>query len=446
MSRHFDRRTFLKHISYAGATLPLVAPGLVRAVSANEKLRHASVGGNGMAAADMNNLANSKEFEMVAIVDVDKSRVAQATQKFPNAKIYDDWRKMLDAEANNIDSVNVSIPDHMHAPVGVSAIQLGKHVYGQKPLGQNIYDTRQLQNWAKRNKVVTQMGIQIHSHTYYRLGVALVQTGAIGKIKEVHSFSGKRWGDMAPKPDKQDPVPDNLNWDAWLGVAKERPYIGGGYYHPGNWRKRLDFGTGTFGDMGCHIYDPVFEALGVNAAISVTSYGPKPNADNWAIDAKIDYIFPKSEYSAGDTMKVTWYDGGARPPKEVADLLEGKQVPGQGSIFIGTKGVMLLPHVGRPELFPKVKFEDFDYPKVRGTDHWRQFVDACRGQGKTTADFDYAGPLTEAVLLGSLATHFPGQKLEWDSKNLRVTNFDKANQYVNRAHTRKEWSYETVKV
>lgn len=446
MSRHFDRRTFLKHISYAGATLPLVAPGLVRAVSANEKLRHASVGGNGMAAADMNNLANSKEFEMVAIVDVDKNRITNSAKKFPNAKIYDDWRKMLDAEANNIDSVNVSIPDHMHAPVGVSAIQLGKHVYGQKPLGQNIYDTRQLQNWAKRNKVVTQMGIQIHSHTYYRLGVALVQTGAIGKIKEVHSFSGKRWGDMAAKPNKQDAVPDHLNWDAWLGVAKERPYIGGGYYHPGNWRKRLDFGTGTFGDMGCHIYDPVFEALGVNAAISVTSHGPKPNADNWAIDAKIDYIFPKSDYSAGDTMKVTWYDGGARPPQEIAKLLEGKNVPGQGSIFIGTKGVMLLPHIGRPELFPKVKFEDFDYPKVRGTDHWRQFVDACRGEGKTTADFDYAGPLTEAVLLGSLATHFPGQELKWDSKNLRVTNFDKANQYVKRPHTRKEWSYETVKV
>jgi predicted dehydrogenase len=282
------------------------------------------------------------------------------------------------------------------------------------------------------------MGIQIHSAVEYRLAVKLVQDGAIGKIKEVHTWSNKKWGDSGKRPDRNDPVPADMNWDLWLGVAESRPFVGAGYYHPGNWRKRLDFGTGTFGDMGCHIYDPVFKALALTAPLSVRSEGPTPDTENWAVDAVIHYLFPGTPFTEGKTVKVVWYDGDQRPPAEIVKLLEGDRTPDQGSIFVGTKGVMLLPHISRPVLYPDNTYKDFKLPPMDGNDHWLQFLEAIRGNGKTAANFDYAGPLTEAVLLGGVATRFPKTTLEWNAKAVKFSNVSDANKFLRRTY-RKGW-------
>src|SRR5262249_17390086 len=204
----------------------------------------------------------------------------------------------------HLDSVNVSTPDHMHAPITMRAMQRGLHVYTQKPLTQTIYEARQLTRVAREKKLVTQMGIQIHSHPIHKAIVPAIHEGAIGRVKEVHSWSGKQWGDRNPRPDREDPVPAELNWDFWLGVASRRPFLAG-YYHPGEWRKRLDFGTGTFGDMGCHILDPVFGALALTAPESVRSEGGAPNADSWGLDSQVRYTFPGTAYTT-EKPTLTW--------------------------------------------------------------------------------------------------------------------------------------------
>lgn len=433
----FSRRVFLGQLANAGIAAPFLIPRL-RAAPPSEMLNHASFGASGMAAADIDSITRHPNIRLVAVADADLSRTADVRRKFPQARIYQDWRQLLDKE-QALDSVNVSTPDHMHAPIAMSALQLKKHVYCQKPLTHDLHETRQLTLAARRNRCVTQMGIQIHSASEYRLAVRLVQDLAIGKIREVHSWSSKKWGDMEPRPDRRDPVPADLNWDFWLGVTADRPFIGGGYYHPGNWRKRLDFGTGTFGDMGCHIYDPVFKALDLTAPLSVRSEGPAPNAWNWSINARIIYVFPKTRFSADDTVKVTWYDGDERPAKDVQALLGDQAMPDQGSLFIGTKGVLLLPHIGPPQLLPEKTFEGFPMPKILGDDHWLQWVNACRGTGTAHANFDYAGPLTESVLLGGVATHFPQATLQWNSDRQKFANSTDATRLVRRKY-RKGWA------
>ena len=442
-SHSFSRRSFLKTLGTSALAAPFVTSGLM-AQSPNSVLRHASFGANGMAWSDITEFAKSKEFQLVAVAEVDLSRTAEVKKKFPDVKIYQDWRKLLDAEAANIDSVNVSVPDHMHAPIGMSAMQLGKHVYGQKPLAHDLYEVRQLTKFAHEKGLVTQMGIQIHSLNFYRLATILIQDGVIGKIKEVHSWCPKSWGDPAPKPDRSDPVPPTLDWNLWLGVCAERPFInldqkGEPYYHPFNWRKRLDFGTGTFGDMGCHIFDPVFDSLGLGAPLTVRSEGAPPNQWHWALDSRIHYTFAGTKYTAGKTLDVTWYDGEhSAPSKDVLALLEGDERPNTGSIFIGTEGVLVLPHIARPLLYPDKKFKDFKFPNVPSGDHWGEFIQACRGQCRTSAHFGYAGPLTEAVLLGGVASRFPKTTLKWDSAALKF-NESAANQFVRRNY-REGWS------
>jgi predicted dehydrogenase len=266
--------------------------------------------------------------------------------------------------------------------------------------------------------------------------VATIQAGPIGKVKEVHSWSGKHWGDRNPRPARTDAVPAHLNWDLWLGVAAQRPFLAG-YYHPVEWRKRLDFGTGTFGDMGCHILDPVYGSLELTAPTSVCSQSGAPNADNWGLDCEVRYTFPKTQFTA-DPLILYWYDGDRRPPAHVQALLGEQKLSDQGSIYIGTNGVLYSPYIDPPVLLPAAKFKDFKYPHPPTTDHYLQFVEACRGNGKTSAPFDYSGPLTEMVLLGCLATRFPKTTLEWDAQNLQVTNVAQANRFVRRQY-RKGW-------
>ena len=440
MTSRLSRRSALKRFAAATVAAPFVYRHHATAAP-SETLYHASFGASGMAGSDIGSLTASKNLKLVAVADVDQARTAEIRKRFPDAKIYQDWRELLDKE-KNLNSVNVSTPDHMHAPITMRAMQRGLHVYTQKPLTQTIYEARQLTLVASANKVVSQMGIQIHSHPVHRTVVATIQSGVIGKVKEAHSWSGKQWGDKNPRPDRKDPVPADLNWDGWLGVASERPFIGGGYYHPGNWRKRLDFGTGTFGDMACHILDPVFTSLALTAPKSVRSDGDAPNTDNWGLDVQVQYVFPGTKYTT-ETLTLNWYNGNRRPPEEVKALLGGLNFNDQGSIYIGTEGVLYSPYIADPILLPIEKFKDTKLTKQGGENHYLQFIEACRGNGKTSASFDYSGPLTESVLLGCLSTRLPKTLLEWNAADLKVTNVAEANQYVRRRY-RKGWEVEAL--
>ncbi|HEY7309800.1 MAG TPA: Gfo/Idh/MocA family oxidoreductase [Gemmataceae bacterium] len=439
-SSRISRRGALKRLTAAGLAAPFVFR-MHATAAPSETIYHASFGAGGQAWSDLGPLTGSKHLKLVAVADVDLNRTADVKKKFPDAKIYQDWRELLDKE-KHLNSVNVSTPDHMHASITMRAMQQGLHIYTQKPLTQTLYEARQLAKVAAEKKLVSQMGIQIHSAAEHRTVVATIQSGAIGKVKEVHSWSDKDWGDVNPRPDRRDPVPEGFNWDEWLGVAAERPFIGGSYYHPNNWRKRLDFGTGTFGDMGCHILDPVYGSMALTAPTAVGSeIAEAPNAHNWSLNVHVKYTFPGTKYTT-DPLVLHWYNGKVeRPAMEVQAMLEGRPLNGQGSIYIGTEGVMYSPYIGLPILLPASKFKDHKLPKQPGANHYLQFVEACRGNGKTSAPFAYSGPLTETVLLGCLATRFPKETLEWDAAKLKVTNVEKANQYVRRRY-RKGWEVE----
>lgn len=422
-----DRRSFLKH-----AAAPFFVRNLISAPPAGA-LRLASFGAGGMGAVTLEGIARHASVRLVCVAEVDATRLERVKTRFPDAKIYEDWREMLRKERKNLDIACIGTPDHMHAPMTMGAMQAGLHVYVQKPLTHDIYEARRLAETAHKKKLVTQMGIQNHSSAEYRLAVRLIQDGAIGKVKEVHAWSNKKWGDPAPMPDRRDPVPPGLNWDLWLGVAAPRPYIKG-YYHPGNWRKRIDFGTATFGDMGCHIYDPVFASLQLGAPLSVRSDGPAPTGHNWAIDSVIRYVFPGTPFTENNTVAVTWYDGDERPPQEVQALSGVQRLPAQGSLFLGAKGSMLLPHLGKPVLLPEAQYKDYAVPEIEPANHYFQFVDAVLGKGQTSAPFAYSAALTEAVLLGPVATRFPHSTLEWNAAKSRFGNSAEASRHIRRKY------------
>ena len=395
-------------------------------------VRLAAFGADGMAFVTLDVLCRHPKVKLACVAEVDAAKTAQVKKKYPDAKIYQDWREMIAKERRNIDACCVGTPDHMHAPMAMTAMRQGWHVYQQKPMAHDLHEVRELTAFARRKKLVTQMGIQVHSRTEYLTVVALIRSGAIGKIKEVHSWSEKKWGDTDPLPKTTEEPPASLNWDHWLGVSAVRPYIKD-VYHPVNWRKRLDFGTATFGDMGCHILDPVFASLGLTAPVSVRSEGPAPNGESWALNSVIHYVFPGTPVTEGKRLPVTWYDGDERPPEEVKALLGTRRMPGQGSIFIGTKGTVLLEHTAMPVLLPEDQFKGYEMPKIESVNHYHQFVDTVLGDGKVTTSFDYAGPLTEAVLLGPLATRFPKTTLEWNSAKLKFDS-SQATAFVRRQY------------
>lgn len=430
-----SRRTFLGRAAKA-VVAPAFVPHLISAPPSS-KLRLASFGGGGMAYATLHGIASHADVTLVCVAEVDAARLGRVRENYPSARIYEDWREMLDRERRNLDIACVGTPDHMHAPQAMASMREGFPVYVQKPLTHDIHEARKLTEMARNKGLVTQMGIQRHSSLEYLRAVRLLQDGVIGKIREVHTWSNKKWGDLEPFPGGSHPAPATLNWDLWLGTASARPYLEG-YYHPGEWRKRIDFGTATFGDMGCHIYDPVFAALRLTAPTRVRSEGPAPSEHNWAINAIIHYEFPGTSMTEGSTVSVTWYDGDERPPGEMQQRAGVSELPDQGSIFLGVKGTMLLPHIGMPELLPAGDFAHVAMPEIDPPDHYHQFVDAVQGKAKASTAFDYAGPLTETVLLGPLATRFPRTTLEWDARRMRVSNVQEANRYLRRQY-RKGW-------
>ena len=363
----------------------------------------------------------------------------------------EDWRELLDKEERNIDSVNVSTPDHMHAPVSVAAMQRGKHVFCQKPLAHTVWECRQMRLWAEKRGVITQMGNQIHSAVEYRLATRLLREGVIGKVKEVHSWvavGGNERTCLLEPPAETAPVPAGLDWDLWLGAAPARPYSPG-LYHPFAWRDWQDFGGGALGDFGCHILDPVFTGLGLTAPLSITAENSGVNRHIWPTTETVRYVFPGTEFTAGETLKVTWTDGGVRPERKLAQMPAELDLPKSGSLFIGEKGNMVLPHVGGPRLYPLENFTGFTYPKdIRGVNHWHAWIDGIIAGQRTSAGFHYAGLLAETVQLGNVATRVArratitrgtrkaddASTLRWDPANLRITNHPEAQALVTKAY------------
>jgi predicted dehydrogenase len=411
------RRAFLRSTA-ALAAVPFLGPHAWRRRPL-ATLNVAGVGVGGMGRADLDAVATGPQVRIVALCDVDQHNLDAAASAHAGAKTFRDFRRMFDAMERDIDAVVVSTPDHMHAPVAIAALQRKKHVYCQKPLAHNLRECRRMADLAAAQGVATQMGVQIHAHEAYRTAVATLRAGAIGKVREVHTWVDRSWaGPIGGRPRKQDKVPEHLDWDLWLGVAAERSYVEN-VYHPANWRGFVDFGTGTLGDMGCHILDPVFTALSLGAPVEVTYRGEPHGDDSFVADGDVRYRFAATEHTDGE-LTLRWTDGKARPDAARAQLPEKVQLPGGGSFLVGERGVMVLPHWAMPRCYREGRELDVALEKCEARNHWHEWTAACRGEGTTSTPFSYAGPLTEAVLLGSVAGRFPGRQLRWDAAKLEL--------------------------
>ncbi len=435
MSFQIPRRQFIQ--TAAGLTAAAALPRRVRTGRSLEKLRTAHIGVGGMGASDLGSIASHPGVEIAALCDVDSERLAQASANHAGVHTFADYREMLSDLGDSIDAVVVSTPDHSHAPSAMLAMNLGKPVYCQKPLTHEVFEARQLRLIAGQRQLVTQMGIQIHSSAVYRRAVEMIRGGVIGRVSHVHAWSSKNWGYDGGPIAGDFPVPPTLHWNLWIGTARDRPFVPD-VYHPANWRRLIDFGTGTLGDMGVHIFDTPWAALQLTAPRRVRTTCRPPTGIGHPAANIVEYEFPGTEYTT-DSLKWTWYDGDRAPPGlEELDLPAESglpvdhALPGQGSLFVGQTGVLVLPHIAEAQLYPESKFRDFARPEVVDHDHYHQWVDACMGIGAASADFSYAGPLTEALLLGVVANRFPGQPLNWDTEALRFTNHDQASQLLRR--------------
>lgn len=410
-------------------------------------LRTAHIGIGNMGFEDLNAVASHANVKVTALCDVDSNYLAAASELFPDAKTYKDYRVMLEEMKDDIDAVVVSTPDHTHAPASMQAMELGKPVYCQKPLTHHVSEARAMRKMAKDKGLITQMGIQVHSFYDYKLATLLIQSGIIGKVQTVHAWSPKNWGYDGAAPEGTDPVPGTLDWNLWLGTSAERPYKSE-VYHPGNWRKLVDYGCGTLGDMGVHIFDTPYNALALDVPDTIVNECREPNGFGFPEHNVVTYTFPGTAYTTDD-FKWVWYDGPGAPADKSAELLlpNGDELPEQGAIFVGTEGTLLLPHFME---LPK-KIVDGEYVDIsseiaavekehgmpepvrdygsESPKHYHQFVDACLGNGETTAPFDYAARLTETILLGVIAGRFPGETLHWDNATAQFRE-EKANAYL----------------
>ena len=444
---HFvDRRQFL---AQTAATATLVGSGYFvnptaaqESTSPNERLSIAAIGATGRAGANIQGCASQN---IVAIADMDSSLLEKGAAPYPMVRKYRDYRVMLEKEAPKIDAVLVGTPDHNHAPATAMALRLGKHVYCEKPLTHTVLEARTVAELARKNKLVTQMGTQIHAGDNYRRVVELVESGAIGPIREVHVWAGAKYSGGTFTTDK--PCPPNVDWDLFLGPAPERPYSAG--VHPFDWRKFWDYGTGTLGDFGCHFMDLAHWALKLTHPTTIHATGPTfdpVTTPAWCI---CNY-----EYPARDNLppvKLIWYDSGKRP--EFIEQFTAKKEPAAdrknkdprampwsgGQLFVGEKG-MILSDYSHWFLLPEDKFVDFTPPEPtipKSLGHHEEWLNAIKTGGKTTCNFDYSGALSEAVLLGTVSFR-AGEKIEWDAEKLKVKNSEKAQQFVHKEY-RKGW-------
>ena len=435
MSSVVSRRRFLQNIAVGAAAVPLAGGTFL--AQAGRKVRHASFGASGMALSDIRAFSRHPAFDLVAVADVDLSRVDPVKQLFPNVRVYQDWRELLRKEADNLDSVNVSTPDHMHAPIAMAAMSLGKHVYVQKPLATTVHETRMLAAAAREKRLVTQMGIQISSHPTQLATELMIRSGVIGKVREVHTFCNKTWGDMEPIPSGSDPVPASLDWDMWLGVSEKRPYKDA-VYHPGNWRKRVGLRHRHARRHGLphlqhadswrepvpadrdHLVRPRRRARQLADRRHSQVRLPRHPADRGQ-DARLLVVRRRHAAAAGG-------DRGGR-----------RQGTRSGAVILGTEGAILLPHIGAPTLHPADTFAGRAIPTAPERNHYHEFLDAVLAAPGTvcSAGFDYASLVTEAVLLGSVAEHYPAETLTYDPATMRITNRKEPNRHLARKFRKK---------
>lgn len=422
------RRKFLK--TTAAVSGFFVLPSGLLSNPPNSRLCSAHIGTGGKGRIDLPQLAKDPRVQVLGLCDVDRERGAADAnlKKFASAKFFMDYREMLAQLGDKVDLVSISTPDHTHYPATMAAMELGKHVYTQKPLTHKLAEARHLAHFAAKKKLTTQMGIQNQSREAYRLTRHYVREGVLGKVSRVYVWSFKNWGyDGAPYTEKT-PPPASLHWNLWLGTAPVRPYVSK-VYHPGNWRKILDFGCGTLGDMGIHIFDTPFKSLGLTDPKWVEAECRKPNGFGHAEQNKLHYGFAPTKYTT-DNFTFTWWDGTGAPRHDDnpdLQLPNGDPLPKQGAVFVGEAGRMVLPHCAMPTFYPDSILKTVAKPDLGSVDHYTQFLDAIEGKGETTAGFDYAGPLAEALCLGVVACQFPGKRLQWNSKKMRVTNLPEAN-------------------
>ena len=434
-----SRRQFIPRAAFAAGALAFPFFSARNVLGANSRLNIAAIGAGGKGSVDIGYCHGEN---VVALCDVDQRNAASTFKQFPGAKQFKDFRVMLEKEAKNIDAVTVSTPDHLHFHAAAMAMKLRKHVYVQKPLTHSIWEARTLTQLAKKMKVVTQMGNQGHSQVESRRLVELIQADVLGDVKEVHVWTDRPiWPQGIERPARL-AVPDTLDWDLWLGPAPWREFHDGCV--PFKWRAFWDFGTGALGDMGCHNMDLAFFALGLRdpSAVEATSSGVNTEtAPKWSI---ITYEFPRRGGRAA--VKLTWYDGGKKPD---AALARQKELPGNGYVLVGSKDTLYVPNYwGRGSFLSGAKMEEFTkvpkkLPRLPGAEkdndaaQHLEWIAACKGEGKALASLDYAGPMTEAVLLGNVALR-AGKRIEWDPKKLTVTNVPDANQFIRRDY-RKGW-------
>ena len=448
-----SRRRFLRRATTGAAVLALSSPPRVLTAMVSSppsgKLNIAGVGCGGMGAGNLRGLASEN---IVALSDVDERRAGGSFKRFSSATRYKDFRVLLDKE-KHVDAVMVAIPDHMHAPVSMAAMRLGKHVYCEKPLTHSVYEARQMTAAAREHKVATQMGNRGQAAEGVRLLCEWIWDGAIGAVREVHIWTDRPrrgiydeyWPQGVGRPGETPPVPKEVSWDLWLGVASKRPYHPA--YLPFKWRGWWDFGTGALGDIGCHALDGVVRALKLGPPESVEACSSPVNDETYPVSSTVTYRFP----ARGDmaAAKLTWYDGGLRPPRP-AELEEGHRLGGytNGILLVGDQGkIMTRGAGGSPVLIPTSRMKDYKRPPKtlpRSPGHYKEWIDACKGGKPAGSNFDHAGPLAETVLLGNIALRRPLRKkladrrLLWDSENLRFTNLPEANEYIRREY-REGW-------
>ncbi|MBK1875982.1 Gfo/Idh/MocA family protein [Pelagicoccus mobilis] len=432
MSNHLTRRQAIKGLASVAAFS--ILPSSSFAKSAPDKLRIAQIGVGNQGFGNLNNLLRLKNAEVVALADVDSNFLGKASTLVPKAQTYRDYRVLFDKMADQIDAVLVSTPDHMHAPIAMAAMDAGKHVYCEKPLAHNVVENRELRIKAEETELVTQLGIQVSASIGQRMTVEYLRNGIIGKVSEVHVWSNKAWGlSTSDYPNPTAPVPDTLDWNLWLGVAKERPFRKD-TFHPFAWRRLLDFGTGTLGDMGVHIFDTPYRALELGDPLSVRTQCKNFNNIAHPEGTVTEYQFPATRFTT-EKLKWTWYDGKYAPPKiEGLELEEGNEMPDQGCVLVGEKGMLMMPHQAAPQTFPKELIRSVPRPKIKPRNHHGEWVDACLGKGKTNSPFSYGGPLCETLQIGVVASRFPGETLEWDPEAMRIKNIKEANQYLSREY------------
>lgn len=435
------RRQFISSSAIAATAFTIVPRyvlGGPKYVAPSDKLNIAGIGVGGQGWTDLQGVSSEN---IVALCDVDEERARSTYETFPNAKRYRDYRVMLEKQ-KDIDAVVVATPDHMHAMITMAAIKMGKHVYCEKPLTHTIYEARKITQAAREAGVATQMGNQGHSGESIRKIKEWVLDGAIGPVREVHCWTDRPqnwWPQGIDRPSHAVPVPQTLDWDLWLGAAPQRPYHSD--YLPFKWRAWWDFGCGAMGDMGCHIMDVPFWALDLTAPTSIQAQSTSVNNETAPEAETIEYEFPAR--NGHPAVKVTWYDGGRMPPRPL-ELEEGRRMgDGNGGVLlVGEKATIMSGCFGDgARIIPEEKMKAYKSPAPtlsRSKGHYIDWILACKGGDPASSNFDYAGPLTEATLLGNAAVR-AGERLLWDSHNMKFTNNDDANKYIHCGY-RKGWS------